>query len=217
MSDPGSSQLSRPSAPERCRVEQDRHLRRQGTTPVEARWHRPWSIGTVRDRGEWHGGGLAGEDDLAHSGAVWRQPPPWRVRPVLVPHCLLGKPPSPARQANLARHVRQRRAPAGQLPVAPARTARVGDASGGGRRVGRCAARCAGRPYEIQTWLPPLPPSDGSRHGVGFAAAVSMACNCLASSASISPIATRSSGLMNPSDSRNPPARAIASLSGTAQ
>jgi hypothetical protein len=28
--------------------------------------------------------------------------------------------------------------------------------SGGGRRVGRCAGRCAERPYEIRTWLPPL-------------------------------------------------------------
>ena len=48
-------------------------------------------------------------------------------------------------------------------------------------------------------------------------AAVSMACRSLASSASSSPIATRSSGLMNPSLRRKPPARAIASRNGTAQ
>jgi hypothetical protein len=40
--------------------------------------------------------------------------------------------------------------------------------SGGGRRVGRCAGRCAERPYEIRTWLPPLSPSDGSRHSLGL-------------------------------------------------
>ena len=56
------------------------------------------------------------------------------------------------------------------------------------------------------------------RHGVVVAAAaVSMACSSLASSASISPSSTRSSGLMNPSLRRKPPARAMASRSGTAQ
>jgi hypothetical protein len=49
------------------------------------------------------------------------------------------------------------------------------------------------------------------------AAAVSMSCSSLASSADISPISMRSSGLMKPSLMRKPPARAIASRSGTAQ
>ena len=49
------------------------------------------------------------------------------------------------------------------------------------------------------------------------AAAVSMSCSALASSADISPISMRSSGLINPSPRRKPPARAIASRSGTAQ
>jgi hypothetical protein len=154
MSDPGSSQLSRPSAPERCRVEQDRHLRRQGTTPVEARWHRPGSIETVRDRGEWHGGGLAGEDDLAHSGAVWRQPPPWRVRPVLVPHCLLGKPPSPARQANLARHVRERRASPGQLRQS--------------RQRGRLVWATLATSGDASSGAPPGAPGDPTRSEHGY-------------------------------------------------
>ena len=44
-----------------------------------------------------------------------------------------------------------------------------------------------------------------------------MACSSLASSADISPMATRSRGLMKPSLIRKPPARAIASRSGTAQ
>ena len=183
-----------------------------------ARWHRPWCpIGTVRGRGRWHGGGLAGEDDLAHRGGLRLQPPPWRLRPVLGTSLPPGQAAQPARQANLGRHVSER-----PPRLASCRSRRRGrlvwaTPSGGGRRVGRCAARCAGRPYEIQTWLPPLSPSDGSRHGLGFAAAVSLACSSSASSAAISPIATRSSGLMNPSLSRNPPARAIASRSGTAQ
>lgn len=50
-----------------------------------------------------------------------------------------------------------------------------------------------------------------------FAPAVSCSCSSCASSAVTRPIATRSSGLMKPSESRNPPARAIASRRGTAQ
>ena len=89
--------------------------------------------------------------------------------------------------------------------------------SGGGRRVGRCVGLCVARPCGIQTSLFPPCRRDGSRHCSVLAVVVSMACSSLASSASISPIATRSSGLMNPSLSRKPPARAIASRSGTAQ
>jgi hypothetical protein len=89
--------------------------------------------------------------------------------------------------------------------------------SGGGRRVERCAWRCAARPCGIRSSLFPPRRRNGSRHCLVPTAAVSMACRSLASSASISPIATRSSGLMNPSLSRKPPARAIASRSGTAQ
>ena len=90
-------------------------------------------------------------------------------------------------------------------------------ASGGGRRVVRCVGRFAGPPCGIRTWSPPSGHRAGRRHRVGAAAAVSMACRSLASSASISPIATRSRGLMNPSLRRKPPARAMASRSGTAQ
>jgi hypothetical protein len=85
--------------------------------------------------------------------------------------------------------------------------------SGGGRRAETCAAR----PCEIPSWLTSSRSGDGSRHCLVAAAAVSMACSSLASSADIRPISTRSSGLMNPSLSRKPPARAIASRSGTAQ
>jgi hypothetical protein len=103
---------------------------------------------------------------------------------------------------------------AGQLVVTPARTARLGyylAAAAGDAPRG--APRDPARSHHL------VPPSrrDGSRSYVVPPAAFSMACRSLASSASSSPIATRSSGLMNPSDSRNPPARAIASRSGTAQ
>jgi hypothetical protein len=85
--------------------------------------------------------------------------------------------------------------------------------SGGGRHAETCAARPCGTPSSRTS----NHGGDGSRHCLVAAAAVSMACNSLASSAPTSPIATRSSGLMNPSLSRNPPARAIASRNGTAQ
>ena len=88
--------------------------------------------------------------------------------------------------------------------------------SGGGRRVVRCVVRCAARPCGIPSWLASSP-RDGGGHGVVPAADLSMACSSLASSADSSPIATRSRGLMNPSLSRKPPARTIASRSGTAQ
>ena len=214
----GTTGFEPPTICSRSRVEQDRHLRRQGTTPVEGALAS--SMVSDRDRsshGEWHGGGLAGEDD---PGTRWRRSAPTstvasEARPRYLTASWASRPAGAAGEPG--RHVSER-----PPRLASCRSRRRGrpvwaTPSGGGRRVGRCAARCAGRPYEIQTWLPPLSPSDGSRHGLGFAAAVSMACSCLASSASISPIATRSSGLMNPSDSRNPPARAIASLSGTAQ
>ena len=48
-------------------------------------------------------------------------------------------------------------------------------------------------------------------------AVFSTACSSSASSAVSRPISTRSNGLMKPSLIRNPPARAIASRSGTAQ
>src|SRR6266700_1268297 len=63
-----------------------------------------------------------------------------------------------------------------------------------------------------------MPP--GSRaavYGVLAAADVSRSCSSCASSAVTSPIPTRSSGLMKPSLIRKPPARTIASRSGTAQ
>ena len=55
------------------------------------------------------------------------------------------------------------------------------------------------------------------RGQVVAAAPLSIACSSSASCAETSPVTTRSSGLMNPSPMRNPPARAIASRSGTAQ
>jgi len=55
------------------------------------------------------------------------------------------------------------------------------------------------------------------RYALSAAADVSRSCSSCASSAETSPISTRSSGLMKPSLRRKPPARAIASRSGTAQ
>src|SRR5215203_1693144 len=92
-------------------------------------------------------------------------------------------------------------------PIASSSLSRCLAASGGG---GRHVEMCAARPCEIPSWL--APPRRHYLAGV----AVSMACSSSASSASSSPISTRSRGLMNPSESRNPPARAIALRSGTA-
>ena len=84
--------------------------------------------------------------------------------------------------------------------------------------AGDASRRAPRDPAGSNHLLPPSSRRDGIGHCVDFAAAVvSMACSSLASSASSSPISTRSSGLMNPSLSRKPPARAIASRSGTAQ
>jgi hypothetical protein len=86
--------------------------------------------------------------------------------------------------------------------------------SGGGRRVETCAVRPCGIPSSRTSSRR----RDGSRHCLdSAAAAVSIACSSSASSAPSSPIPTKSRGLMNPSLSRNPPARPIASRSGTAQ
>ena len=99
-----------------------------------------------------------------------------------------------------------------QLLILPARRSKL-LSSGVERRAARCAARPCGNQASL---LPPVVLT--VRHGVVVAAAaVSMACSSLASSASISPSSTRSSGLMNPSLRRKPPARATASRSGTAR
>ena len=73
---------------------------------------------------------------------------------------------------------------------------------------GRYGGRCVGRPFSFRSSL--APPR-------GHRAAVSIACSSCASSAESKPDLDRSSGLMKPSLIRNPPARAIASRSGTAQ
>src|SRR4029453_14684948 len=107
------------------------------------------------------------------------------------------------------------RASPGNPWVTPARTAVLGCCLAAARRAPRRAPR---DPAGSHHGLPPLSlrPSDGSRHGLVAAAAVSMAWRSLASSASISPIATRSSGLMNPGLSRKPPARGFAAGAGDA-
>ena len=92
--------------------------------------------------------------------------------------------------------------------------------SGAGPYLRRETRRAVRRPVRRATLRDPnmsyLLVAMASRHD--FAApAVSMSCSSLASSADISPISMRSSGLINPSPRRKPPARAIASRSGTAQ
>jgi hypothetical protein len=136
-----------------------------------------------------------------------------KVRPPSVTRCRAGEPRRGRGRRTWTTPKRMHASP-GQLVVTPARTARLGyylAAAAGDAPRG--APRDPARSHHL------VPPSrrDGSRSYVVPPAAFSMACSSLASSASSSPIATRSSGLMNPSDSRNPPARAIASRSGTAQ
>ena len=93
--------------------------------------------------------------------------------------------------------------------------------SGAGPYLRRETRRAVRRPVRRATLRDPnmsylLVVAMASRHDFA-AAAVSMSCSALASSADISPISMRSSGLINPSPRRKPPARAIASRSGTAQ
>jgi hypothetical protein len=88
-------------------------------------------------------------------------------------------------------------------------------ATGGGRRGVRYAVRCVALLCVIRT---SEPPRVGLSYGLpGAAEDVSSSCSSFASSAAISPIPTRSSGLMKPSLMRKPPARTTASRIGTAQ
>jgi hypothetical protein len=137
-----------------------------------------------------------------------------KVKPPLVTRCRAGEPRRGRGRRTWTTPKRMHASP-GHLVVTPARTARLGYyylAAAAGDTPRRAPRDPAGSHHLV-------PPSrrDGSRSYVVPPAAFSMACSSLASSADSSPIATRSSGLMKPSDSRKPPARAIASRSGTAQ
>jgi hypothetical protein len=84
--------------------------------------------------------------------------------------------------------------------------------------AGKCAGKCALRSCVLRTfsYLQDVE-VDESCYGLAPVLAVSKSWSSFASSAEIKPISMRSSGLMNPSAMRKPPARMIASRRGTAQ
>ena len=193
-----------------------------GQLPTSCRHHPGWRLGhaqlccprrrgrRVRPEGAARPGKAATHEDLRRPG---RSQEPCLTVGVLHAGRELTRDGAEPSGVGLGRIPREDLTSPAQLVATPARTACPGYFLAAAGDASRRAPRDPTGSHHL------VPPSrcNGSRHCVVVAAAVSMACRSLASSASTSPIATRSSGLMNPSDSRNPPARAMASRSGTAQ